>query len=321
MNSADFKAFQLRKNGQLLDYRLGKNLNFKPIATFFSAKGYQIQSLNYPGRHVAGILTKDGQKYFLKLATTPGISVLTEIEADWNQQFNQLIPRKESLFWVPQVFDQGYYQTSLFYLITDVFSGPLLASVRSKNVFAKLMAKNLSPIIKFSQLIANLNLKNIVSREDIQAADHQQWFMAKTQSWYKAIPISIIEKYPLEPLLVLVKQNSSLLAKKTRHGDFAPWHIFQLPNNRLGLIDAEHALSNGVEYYDIGYFIQRVFSVLEKPDLAEKIINILLKLGYSRKKLKTILSARAIGGFLDSSLVPFPDYTYCQKFADLTLNL
>lgn len=104
------------------------------------------------------------------------------------------------------------------------------------------------------------------------------------------------------------------LKAKPRHGDFAPWHLIKLKDGQLALIDGEHALKNGVELYDIGYFIQRVFSVLKNPKLAQDILNLLAHQGFDIKKLRCILAARTIGGFLDESLAHTPDYSFADQF-------
>lgn len=88
----------------------------------------------------------------------------------------------------------------------------------------------------------------------------------------------------------------------------------KLKDNSLGLIDGEHARVDGVENYDICYFIQRVFSIVKNLDIANSIVEELLKRGYEKEKLKPVLAARAIGGFLDESLAPNPDYSYAAKF-------
>lgn len=308
-------AFKIEKDGQVFDYRLGKKLNLLSINKFFQSKNYEVVTLESQSRHIIGILKRNGQEYFLKLATTKGISLITEIESDWNKQFNQLTSRTNCSYWVPKVFDQGYYQKKLFYMITDVFKGKLLALAKQRSSVV-LIKEKLPLIIELSQLIQGLSFKGTKNK----ATNHQQWFIAKAQSWYEAIPKPVIRRFPVKRLLSIVKNNASLLAQKPRHGDYAPWHLFDLGNQRLGLIDGEHFLVHGVEYYDIGYFIQRVFSVLQNPTLAKEIISTLASRGYDLDKLRVILAARAIGGFLDASLVNPPDYSFASRFAGLALD-
>ena len=78
---------------------------------------------------------------------------------------------------------------------------------------------------------------------------------------------------------------------------------------------------DSVELYDIGYFIQRVFAVLQNPQLAERILNMLKGKKYEIEKLIIILAARTIGGFLDESLTSSPNYFYADKFKRWTISL
>ena len=94
-----------------------------------------------------------------------------------------------------------------------------------------------------------------------------------------------------------------------------------LKNNKLGLIDGEHAMSQGVEGYDICYLIQRLFSVLKNKKIARELYSILLKKNYSKEKLQVMLCARVIGGFLDESLSPSPNFEIAEEFKNWVLNL
>ena len=140
-------------------------------------------------------------------------------------------------------------------------------------------------------------------------------FFDKTKLWYDDIPEDIAEKYQIYKLLNIVEKDD--LEIKPRHGDFAPWHIMEINDGKFLLIDGEHARADGVEMYDIAYFIQRVYSVSKNPQLAIKISE---KLG-DLDKLKIVLAARAIGGYLDESLTPDPDYKYAESFQKFILSL
>ena len=48
--------------------------------------------------------------------------------------------------------------------------------------------------------------------------------------------------------------------------------------------------------------------------MAQDILNLLDEKGLDMKKLRCILAARAIGGFLDESFAHRPDYAYADKF-------
>ncbi len=310
------KAFQIMVGGRIFDYRLGENLDLELIKTFFQKK-YTVKKIWSGGRHVLGILEKDKKTLFLKLATSEGISEVTKNEYNWNEQFNKLIPRKQSDFWVPQNIECGIYNSKFFYLITDKFEGELLAKKPEKSEISNTFIKFIPSVIRLSELIQNLDI-NLSGKEN---TDHKERFFQKTKYWYKDIPKDVRYKYKIDQLLNIVENNVSILKKKPRHGDFTPWHLIKLPDNKLGLLDGEHARNNGVEYYDIGYFIQRVFSVLQNQDFAQTMLVLLIKAKYDITKLRVILAARGIGGFLDESLKSSPNYIFSNKFKDWVIKL
>ncbi len=311
------KAFQITVNGKKLDYRLGKKLNLDQVKTFFEKK-YVVRKLWSGGRHVLGILEKGNKILFLKLATTEGISAVTKNEYNWNEQFNKLVSRQVSDFQVPQNEECGTYKDKFFYLITEKFDGELLTKRPESTKTSAAFLDLLPAVVEFSELIQKLEINNLSDEEN---SDHKKIFYEKTRLWYEDIPDNIKERYKIGDLIKIVGKGVPGLQKKARHGDFTPWHLIKLKDRQLGLIDGEHAKHNSVEYYDIGYFIQRVFSVLQNPDLAKKILSLLLESNYDIGKLRVILAARGIGGFLDESLKLKPNYQFSNKFKDWVLSL
>ena len=309
------KAFDVEINGKICDYRVGKTVDLKKVRSFLE-KTYTVHTLWQAGRHVLGTMEKNGTELFFKLATTEGISYLTKNEYEWNKQFNKQSPRNTSVYWVPQNVDCGMYENTLFYLITDVLPGKLLAEKPEKTDTTRIK-KYLPTIVQFSELISTLDL-TIRRERDMSGQD---FFYQKTLSWYEAIPKHITEKYKIIKLLEIVEYSYHGLMQRPRHGDFTPWHMLSIGDDRLGLIDGEHAMGNGVEYYDIGYFIQRVFCILENPDLAKKIVQHLADRKYKILPLQTILAARGIGGFLDESLKENSDYTLCDTYSNFVLSV
>src|SRR3989337_3892250 len=100
------------KDGRVLDYRVGGELDLDEVGKFFSPK-YTVRQIWPEKRHVVGVLKKGEKEYFLKVSTSEGIGVVTKTEHDWNEAFNNLVPRTSD-FWVPQNFEYGLYQTNLF---------------------------------------------------------------------------------------------------------------------------------------------------------------------------------------------------------------
>lgn len=309
-------AFKVKVNRKVLDYRIGKELDLEKVKVFFESQ-YGVEKLWSCGRHVLGVLYDSEKKLFLKLSTTEGISAMTLKEYQWNNAFNK-VAHKNSQFCVPVNYKSGYYSNNLFYLITEYFEGEVLCNFDEIRGSETLL-KNLPLVIDFSKMIEDLKITPLGFKEYYDK--HTKYFTKKAQSWYFGVPTIVQKNFNLRELLDIVRKGKPLLEKRPRHGDFTPWHIMVLKNGKLGLIDGEHALSHGVEGYDMCYFIQRVFSVLKNPKIAEQLLRLLLKRGYHLHKLKVVLAARALGGYLDESLAPKPDYTYANKFKDWVLNL
>ena len=311
------KAFDINVDGKILDYRKSEVLNINDIKKNFEKK-YKVKKIWQGGRHVLGALQKDNTNVFLKLSTTQGVGAVTQIDYNWNRQFNDIVSRNTD-FWVPQNIEKGLYKNKLFYMIIEYFNGKLYAKRPKKGKVERILKQDLGKIIEFSEVIQNLNIDPL-SVKDKQ--NYQEYFLEKTKSWFNAVPKKIIKEYKVNQVFELAEKGYNKLERKTRHGDFTPWHIIKLPNGKVGLIDGEHAMRNGVEYYDIGYLIQRIYSVLENPQFAKELFELLIKRNYDLEKLKVILASRAIGGFCDESLISKnPNFPRANKFGQWVLGL
>lgn len=311
------KAFDIKVKGKTLDYRISKELNLKEVQKFFS-KNYIVKKVWQESRHVLGILEKDGVDMFLKLATTEGISATTEIDYNWNQQANDSLSRNLD-FWIPRNLGKGFYKENIFYIVTEYFQGELLAKRPHPNRKNEKFEKYIAQIIDFSEVVQNLDIDELSKKDTYE---YKEWFLEKTKSWYNEVPEDIINKYQANKLLEIIEDGYKILDKKARHGDYTPWHMIKMQNGKIGLIDGEHAMKNSVEYYDIGYLIQRVFSVFEDHEFAKEILEMLISRNYDLKKLKVILASRAIGGFCDEVLLRTDhNFERANKFGQWVLSL
>lgn len=215
---------------------------------------------------------------------------------------------------MPLNVESGYYNKDLFYLISEYFPHHPLVSGPQKKLDTRKIYENIQSIIEFSELIQNL-------KRPTEVCNYRKLFLEKTTSWFNAIPKHVKDSYKVNRLLNIVTENIGLLGSKPRHGDFAPWHLLSIDNDKLCLIDGEHFQDMGVEYYDICYFIQRVFSVLDDISLAKNIYSNLLKKRLDHKKLKIVLAARGIGGYLDESFSSSPNYSTHSSFQRWTENV
>ncbi len=298
-------SFLIKVGKQSFDYRLGHELDLNKIKGFFEDKKFTVGKLSFTGRHIIGKLkNENNQLMFLKLATSHGMSIVTENECQWNGKTSEILP-------VPKKYYSGYFEKDYFYHVCSFFAGPLLNK--------DLLEKNIDNVIALAETIGRLKIDLLPADIYHQGKNHQEKFYHKTLSHFQNVPEKISETYELKKLLNLIKINLPNFGLSARHGDFAPWHMILLSGGTIGLIDGEHAMMGGVEYYDLGYLIQRVFSVWKEKELAKKIYKKLMIRGYKKNKLKTILFARTIGGFLDESLSPNPDYSIHEEFKDWVL--
>lgn len=307
------QAFKIKKGNNVFDYRKSEVLDLDEVRRDFSKK-FNVLDIRQPGRHVILTISKGGQEYILKLASTEGIGVRTEVEARWNNEFNK---HSNSVnFRVPKNIDEGYYN-GLYYLITEKFFGTHLSTLRGG---INKISNHIEEIVGFANHIQNLPL-DIPNNDLIDAPNAQEWFVKKTKNWYESVSPLVIRDYGVDKLLEIVENGSGKLLEKPRHGDYTPWHIMSLGENKLALIDGEHAHSHGVEHYDIAYFLQRVFAVIDRRDQTEEVLNNLKETNVDINKLKIVLTSRAIGGYLDEFLSPVPNYEKAKEFSDFVLGL
>lgn len=314
------RAFEVVKNGKPYDYRVGVTLDLTQISQFFQHRGYDVLSCTHGARHALVRLSKNNMSFFAKVATSQGINILTENEAQWNNQFHKL--SADTRFVVPENIETGYMQIGdahYFYLVTTELLGYPLVDFQSPESAEGVTERQWEKVIDLSEYIQSLFLTNIGVYE-VRPNEYAKWFVEKARRWYEAIPKDVQQTHSLATLLEMVIKGEGKLACKPRHGDFAPWHILQLSDGRFGLLDGEHAMAYAVEYYDICYLVQRVFGALKKPDTAKKIYDLLLQRAYIKEKMQLILAARAIGGFLDESFSAAPDYLIHQQFSTWVLS-
>ncbi len=301
MPETDNNPFTVSVGGRELDYRVKDNLDLNQIKEVLESKGWQVIELAQPHRNVVGVLEKDGERFRLKLAGSVGMGVLVKNEVEFLTQAKGLLP--EDLVALPTLVESGELkfnnQTYPYFIVKELPGKPLVSYPETKDTAQ--LAPYIDQIIQTAEAVSSLPI-SLKARDYAGEGDYKDFFLNKTRKWLTAIPEEIRNRYQLNALSDIVKAGTPKLEKSFRHGDFAPWHILLLDDERLGLLDFEHATSEGVQYYDLAYFIQRVFQVLEDKNLAKEVYHRLISRGYDQAKLKTVLASRAIGGFLDEWL-------------------
>ncbi len=308
-------AFKVTQNGQTYDYRLGEILSIEEIRAFFT-QNFTVKSLEQGARYVTGVLNANNQDLMLKVSTTPGTSITLQNEFKWNQEYN--ISSTNNNYKVPKNIHSGDFQGH-FYLITEKVEGELLGSVTGFTLHQDFNLL-IGQVVDFAEYIMSLTIMSVGKPDSVTGNTPQELFLNKTTSWFEAIEENIRNQNNIDSLLEIVKGGFTQLVEKPRHGDFTPWHILKTTDG-LAVIDGEHGMSHGVENYDLAYLIQRIHSVSSNPNVALAVYQDVAGRGVDKAKLKTVLAARAIGGYLDAFLADKTDFINENAFRDWVLSL
>jgi hypothetical protein len=306
------------------NYRKSEKIDLDLVAKYFQSKDYKIIKISQPWRHVTAIMERNQKKYFLKLASTQGVGVLTKNEPEFNYGMQNVIKSQTdfNLFLLPKVYETGNLE-GLFYYICDYIEGEIIASKRTAKVKPNLglltdqILHNIASINKF--LYSNSNkfqlTKDIEFIEDKALFDREkQAYIEKSKNWYTSEVQNIID---LSINLNLIKNYKEKIYFGLNHGDFTPWQ-FILSNNSLYLLDCEHATNFKLLYYDVVYFYHRTYTGLESPDIAKKYLNYFISICNFNpedyqifiKQFNYILALRIVGGFMDATIDDISDLKY-----------
>lgn len=261
--------------------------------------GYTVESLEQLWRHLTGRVERDGQPYFLKVATSEAIGKLTAIEPDWYQQMNERLVDTKQPFRTPAVHESGMLtmpdKSTRFFYISDFIDGQQLATKYPPDT--RNLADWLDRIAEVT--IFMLNCKGFTSsKPEVNRSERIKAYRERYRKWAEEAGEN------LDDLIEVADSLPDTYESRMNHGDFVPWHMLQ-DGERFVLIDAEHAGVKKPKYYDTAYFYHRVYTAAESPELAKKYLAALSeRLSAGERKnlideLRPILAGRAIGGYWD----------------------
>ncbi len=260
------------------------------ITDFLEKKGYKVIKIERPWRHVAAVVEKDGRRLFFKMATTIKTSKMTENEFNWNKLVGSQLNSK-SPFLVPKNIEQGFFQKRLFFFIGSYFGNQTLADKYPPRV------KQLDRwILKIAEATYLISLIDCQSRYKQKTKSVGEYLIASASEWASQVDSNV------QPLLKIIKNSKQQIKRCWAHGDFVPWHMYDLKNGKFGLVDAEHG-GCGLRYYDVAYFYVRVRQSLGEKELAKKFLlafrNLLPDVDKRNfwNDLKPILCQRLMGDF------------------------
>lgn len=267
-----------------------KKIPFSSVKEFLQEKGYRVLDLHQQWRHVSGSLSRNGEKLFFKMATTIKTGKMTQNELIWNQVVGENIPTN-SPFRVPREHESGLFQDKLFFYIGEFFEGETLSSkfppqTRELSRWLPSIAKSAHTISSIKNWPPIKGEKYLLGKKLLESATE----------WASQL------RSDTQLLLELIRESVEEIEKSFAHGDFVPWHMYDLGGDRLGLVDSEHG-QWAPRYYDVAYFYLRVRQNLGEKDLATEFLSEFIKLLTTEEKstfwhqFRPILAQRLIGNF------------------------
>lgn len=267
-----------------------RKISPKSVTNFLQQKGYHVSKIWRPWRHIVAVVKKDNQDLFFKMATTIKTSKMTENEFRWNEIVAKKI-NSNTCFVPPKNLEKGLFQDRLFFFISQYFGKNTLADKYPPR--SKELNQWLSKITIAASLISKIDYPKDEKIKKIDVGEH---LLNSATQW------SLKIKSDVQPLLKAVKKSKQYLKGSFNHGDFVPWHMYDLANGKFGLVDAEHG-GYRPKYYDPAYFYLRVRQSLGEKELAKKFLLQFKDLLSKKNKaifwdeLKPVLAQRLIGDF------------------------
>lgn len=280
----------------MLEHQKAEPVNLESIRSSFIQKGYEVGDLTQIWRHVTGRVRKDGEDYFLKLASSPQVSPRTENEAAWNNFINasgdHYLPMA-----VPRILETGT-EGDLFWYTGEFIAGKVLAVVDQPNETTDLEA-NLPVIAQTAAAIMVLPTEELLPLDTAsEGRSLQDQVMERVEKYSEPLEKDV------SALKTCIKERLHFVESAPQHGDFVPWGMMQSPDGKLYLIDGEAARIKGVKFYDVAYFYHRVYTKLRRPDIAQRFLQEFITVQplteEEKENLRLVISLRLIGGYMDA---------------------
>jgi hypothetical protein len=291
-----------------------KILDQAKVSIYLKTIDFQPKKIIQEWRHLIAFGNFQNKKAVFKLASTLTTAQTTQNEFYWNEAV-LLTPQNSRLnFTVPQNYSSGQYN-KLFYFIAEWFTQPPLITTHSTDT------SKLSPFIHQIALatyeLENLPISNNCNFAQSSKSKRQKQtpighrLLASTTEWASQVPLDL-SKFVYE-----VEKTKNNLKTCVGHGDYVPRQMY-LVQNKIGIIDGEHAGLKGPLYYDAAQFYIRLRLDHKAATLAKKYLlefkKLLSKSNQEKfwQDLKPVLIQRYVGDLWGAKANP-------KKLTDLSL--
>lgn len=267
-----------------------KKIVLELVREFLQERGYVVENLHQEWRHVSAVVRKNNKDLFFKMATTIKTGKMTENEFTWNEVVGRNLP-SSSPFSVPGGVEKGFFEDKLFFFISEFFENGTLANKYPPKT--KKLDMWISSIAKSAYIISGIRGWPKVGGDRQSMGEN---LLESATEWASQLQSDTIL------LLEIIEQPKNDIKKVLSHGDFVPWHMYDLGNDKFGLVDSEHG-GFKPKYYDVAYFYLRVRQSLSEVELARKFLLEFMKLLTMKERstfwneLKPVLAQRLVGNY------------------------
>jgi aminoglycoside phosphotransferase len=284
-----------------------EEISLEHVSNFINTLGYEVLSIEQQWRNVTAKIRLAERDFFFKLGSTPEISERTLNEASFSNYTNSL---KDIPIGCPSVIKTGNYNENSW-IIVDWIEGVQLVPKQSKDKqYVAPLENNLSKIVDYLKFLDSqrvtfpltLDKERIVRVMGKKLEEGAGKFFAQ-----------IKEKQPsedtlsnIENLLTYIRNNINHIDIVLTHNDFVPWHIMIDSQQKLYVIDAEHASFYYNRFHDVATFYHRIFVFMDNARLAESFFETVkttfnIDSGSTEEtQLKLAIALKLVGGYWEA---------------------
>lgn len=160
-------------------------------------------------------------------------------------------------------------------------------------------------LVDFDQMAIQPRMNDQAQYEDTNSAPYTN-LTAKLDAWMK-LPLENkqIDEATIKKGKQLFDIYKASVTPRLQHGDFVPWHMYDLNEGIIGLIDGEHASLTKPRFYDLAYIYSRLATRLNDFEAAQNLLTkVIDQLDEDRSEIEKawipIMTLRAFGMINDA---------------------
>ena len=216
-------------------------------------------------------LSKEKNSYLLKIAGN-GFERDLSNEVWWNNTLNRLVEANPNMkVRAPHIetYGKNFYIGEFFKakpLIVDGFKF-------DKTDIDPWVSQIARVLIDFDQMALQPGLSQSPEYENTNSAPYSN-LESKVDQWME-IPLKNgqIDEKAILTAKQLIEKYSPYVLPRLQHGDFVPWHMYDLGEGIIGIIDGEHASLIKPRLYDLAYIYSRLVTRMKSFEIARKLLN------------------------------------------------